>query len=229
MEPYDKEPTQDYPHHTEQTSNPPVSVTKVEDDDNIDEKDLKRSYLFGDSNDKDPDNKGYESHGMGGQSFGEQNVTRSGDDEANPSQNAGYDNDYFKRTEPLEEHPENNNFTPNSQQGAANTNMGQGDNTNDTGYREDPEQEKVGGGEPQVEGNINANGGTDQQYQTGTADNDGTSNQHQDGELQTKGSGSITEDDQNDGKADFKPEDNDKGPDYGSNSPEKEGSEVTGG
>jgi hypothetical protein len=228
-EPYDEEPTQNYPHHTEQTSNPPVSITKVEDDDGIEEKDLKRSFLFGDSNDKDPDNKGYESHGMGGQSFGEPNVTRSGDDAANTSQNAGYDNDYFKRTEPLEEHPENNNFKPAEQAGAANTNMEQGEKSqNDTGYREAPEQEKVGGGEPQVDSNTNPNGTGGQETQTGTADNDGTSGQKVDGELQTKGTGQITEDNQNDGKADYKPEDG-HGPDYGSNSPEQEGSKVTGG
>src|SRR5205823_8765196 len=105
MTPYDDEPTKDYPHHTEQTDNAPATAYKVDDDDNKEEKDLKRSYLFGTSEDKDPDHTGYESHGMGGQNFGEPNVTRSGDDPANKSRNAGYHNDYFKRTEPLEEHP----------------------------------------------------------------------------------------------------------------------------
>ncbi|MES2809400.1 MAG: hypothetical protein V4619_12280, partial [Bacteroidota bacterium] len=47
---------------------------------------------------------------MGGQNFGEKNVTPSGDDKNNPSQNAGYSNAYFKRTEPAEEHTESNNF-----------------------------------------------------------------------------------------------------------------------
>ena len=124
MTPYDKEATQDYPHHTEQTANPQVTIQKVEDNDELNEKDLKRSYLFGDSKDKNPDHAGYESHGMGGQNFGEANVTRSGDDQANPSQNAGYDNDYFKRTEPAEEHPEHQNFKPKAQEGEADPNMG---------------------------------------------------------------------------------------------------------
>lgn len=47
---------------------------------------------------------------MGGHSFGENNVTPSGDDKNNPSQNAGYSNEYFRRTEPAEEHTESNNF-----------------------------------------------------------------------------------------------------------------------
>lgn len=227
MVPYDKEPTQDYPHHTEQTANPPVSVTKVDDDDNADEKDLKRTYMFGDSKDDNPDRKGYESHGMGGQNFGEPNVTRSGDDPANPSQNAGYSNDYFKRTEPLEEHPEDQNFKPTSQEGAPNESQQDiGSGQDDVGYREDPEQEKVGGGEPEVNGDHSASGDSNQ-YQTGTADNDGSRNENKvDGDLQTKGTGRVTEDTQNDGKADYKPEDQ-SGPDYGSNSPDSEGSKVT--
>ncbi len=44
--------------------------------------------------------------------FGQNNLTFSGDDKANPSQYAGYDNAYFRRNEPSEEHPEDSNFIP---------------------------------------------------------------------------------------------------------------------
>jgi hypothetical protein len=53
---------------------------------------------------------------MGGQNFGKNNVTPSGDDKNNPSQNAGYTNAYFRRTEPAEEHTESNNFKPDEDQ-----------------------------------------------------------------------------------------------------------------
>jgi hypothetical protein len=53
---------------------------------------------------------------MGGHSFGDNNVTPSGDDKNNPSQNAGYTNEYFRRTEPAEEHTESNNFKPDEDQ-----------------------------------------------------------------------------------------------------------------
>lgn len=55
---------------------------------------------------------------MGGQKFGENNNTYAGDDKNNPSQNAGYTNEYFRRTEPAEEHPENTNFKVKDQEGA---------------------------------------------------------------------------------------------------------------
>lgn len=84
----------------------------VEDDNNLEEKDLKRNYLFGSSEDADANQPGMEGEGYGGHNFGKTVVTTSGDDPANPSQNAGSTNPYFKRTEPSEEHPENNNFKP---------------------------------------------------------------------------------------------------------------------
>jgi len=80
----------------------------VNDEAGVEEKDLKRNYLFGDAEIK-PVREGQP---MGGESFGENNITPSGDDENNPSRNAGYSNAYFARTEPAEEHPENSNFTP---------------------------------------------------------------------------------------------------------------------
>lgn len=91
-----------------------ANAYRVDDDDNLDEKDLKRSYIFGDSEEADAGQPGMEGEGMGGQNFGKSSVTTSGDDPANPSRNAGYENEYFRRTEPSEEHPENNNFKPDS-------------------------------------------------------------------------------------------------------------------
>lgn len=79
----------------------------VKDDEGVEEKDLKRSYLFGDAEMK-PVREGQP---MGGESFGQTILTPSGDDKNNPSRNAGYSNAYFGRTEPAEEHPENSNFT----------------------------------------------------------------------------------------------------------------------
>ena len=85
-----------------------ANASRVNDEaDEVTEKDLKRSYLFGDA-EMAPVREGQP---MGGESFGENNVTPSGDDESNPSRNAGYSNAYFGRTEPAEEHPENSNLT----------------------------------------------------------------------------------------------------------------------
>lgn len=101
---------------------PKAGGYKVEDDSNLDEKALKRSIFGG--KDANPDRPGYESHGMGGHAFGEMNETESGDSPGNPSRNAGYNNEYFRRTEPSEEHPENQNFKPHDQQGAPDEAMG---------------------------------------------------------------------------------------------------------
>jgi len=79
----------------------------VKDDEGVEEKDLKRSYLFGDAEMR-PVREGQP---MGGESFGANNLTPSGDDRNNPSRNAGYNNSYFGRTQPAQEHPENGNFT----------------------------------------------------------------------------------------------------------------------
>jgi hypothetical protein len=91
---------------------------------------------------------------MGGENFGANNVTPSGDDKNNPSQNAGYTNAYFRRTQPAEEHTESNNFKPLNQEGS-------------------PDYEKAQSGksdsdEKETESN--------QTYEEGTADNDGQSN-----------------------------------------------------
>jgi len=55
---------------------------------------------------------------MGGQKFGESSNTYAGDDKNNPSQNAGYTNEYFRRTEPSDEHPEDTNFKVKEQEGS---------------------------------------------------------------------------------------------------------------
>ena len=54
---------------------------------------------------------------MGGQKFGESGNTYAGDDKNNPSQNAGYTNEYFRRTEPADEHTEDINFKVKEQEG----------------------------------------------------------------------------------------------------------------
>src|ERR1700743_2218895 len=89
----------------------------VEDDNNLEEKDLKRSFLFGGDDDKKAGDPGMEGTGAGGHNFGKENLTPSDDDAANPSQYAGYTNPYFRRTEPSEEHPENSNFKSEAQSG----------------------------------------------------------------------------------------------------------------
>jgi hypothetical protein len=91
---------------------------------------------------------------MGGHSFGENNTTPSGDDKNNPSQNAGYSNEYFRRTQPAEEHTESNNFKPLDQEGK-------------------PDYEKAQSGKS---GDDEKETESSQTYQEGTADNDGQNN-----------------------------------------------------
>ncbi|CAN5185764.1 hypothetical protein BH09BAC6_BH09BAC6_33980 [soil metagenome] len=87
------------------------------DDDGVEEKDLERTFLFGDGGEENTQKPVREGEPMGGQAFGKNNNTPAGDDKNNPSQNAGYSNAYFARTEPSEEHPENSNFTAPKQDG----------------------------------------------------------------------------------------------------------------
>ena len=137
---------------------------RVEDDDNLEEKDLKRTYLFGDSKVKSTNDPGMEGQGMGGEHFGQNNLTPSGNDKANPSQNAGDNNAYFNRTQPSQEHPENSNFVARDQQGRPDVNKG---DPNIPGPNEVPDQQKVGEGKTENKPNPQQN------YQEGTADNDG--------------------------------------------------------
>jgi hypothetical protein len=100
--------------HQEQHTKP--NVQRIDDDHNAKEKDLKRNFLVGGAM-KNANSPGMEGEGMGGHKFGGDSHPPTGDDPANPSRNAGYSNAYFSRTEPMEEHPENNNFKDPSQQG----------------------------------------------------------------------------------------------------------------
>jgi hypothetical protein len=182
------------PNYARSADAPAAGGYKVEDDSNLEESDLKRTFFGGE--DANPDKPGYEAEGMGGQAFGEISETRSGDDLANPSRNAGYSNDYFKRTEPLQEHPENQNFKPKEQEGEPDMNEGK---TEVPGYREEPDQQKVGG----VEGEA-----PEQVTQEGTSDSDGDQQKVNQDESDTPGT------------AYYKPEDDKGTPDYGSNSPD---------
>ena len=133
--------------HNENSVKP--NAYRGEDDSNLDEKDLKTHYLFGDGKMKDPNAPGMEGQGMGGQAFGQNNLTPSGNDKDNPSQTAGTGNAYFNRTQPAEEHPENSNFKPgkeaNTYQEGTVDNDGKGnEQTNIPGPNELPDQQKVG-------------------------------------------------------------------------------------
>ena len=143
--------------HSEQDDHDKPRAYRVDDDDNLEEKDLKRTYLFGDSKVKSTDAPGMEGQGMGGEHFGQNNLTPAGDDKANPSRNAGYNNAYLTRTEPSEEHPEDSNFIAENQEGNPGNNSGQ----------PVPDQQKAG--EEKKEHKPNPQPG----YQEGTADNDG--------------------------------------------------------
>lgn len=116
-----------------------TNAYRVEDDNNKDEKDLTRF------DDKRPISEGQP---MGGENFGSNNVTRAGNDPANPAKNAGTSNAYFKRTEPAEEHPEDNNFKPDEKaaytEGTVDNDGESDDKPNIPGPGELPDQQKVG-------------------------------------------------------------------------------------
>jgi hypothetical protein len=141
---------------------------RVENDHNLEEKDLRRkAFMFG-SEEKTGNEPGMEGTPSGGQRFGKSSNTPAGDDKNNPSQNAGYTNEYFRRTEPSDEHPEYNNFKDPSQLGQSNYTettgavpTGQSDEANAAPVREDSEQNN------DTEDNRNE---SQQSYQKGTAD-----------------------------------------------------------
>ncbi|MBK0381092.1 hypothetical protein [Mucilaginibacter segetis] len=181
----------------------------VNDDNNKDENDLKTNYLFGKGDlEKSGNEPGMEGSPQGGQSFGENNNTPSGDDKNNPSQNAGYANGYFSRTEPSEEHPEDTNFKDPNQQGQSN-------------YTQAKDATKTGQSDSQHSGQLKneANESKSQEsYQEGTADGEDTNipGPNEVPEQQKVGEDNTSED----GKADYKPENGEGKPDYGSHSPE---------
>ena len=127
--------------HPEQHNDDKPRAYRVEDDDNLEEKDLKRSYLFGKGKMKSTDAPGMEGQGMGGSKFGQNNLTPAGNDKANPSQNAGYENANFRCNEPLEEHLENSNFVAQERQDSPDKDGGQ---PNIPGPNELSDQQKVG-------------------------------------------------------------------------------------
>ncbi|MDF2431529.1 MAG: hypothetical protein JWP44_1160 [Mucilaginibacter sp.] len=112
------------------------NASRVDDEDNITEDDLKRR-LFITDDDKKPVREG---SGEGGQNFGKSNSTPAANDKNNPSQYAGNTNAYFDRTEPMEEHPENYNFKDKRQEGEPDYSKAQPSSTITT---EAPKPEKV--------------------------------------------------------------------------------------
>jgi hypothetical protein len=155
------EPVNEQDEHLQQAENNRPNAYRVDDDKNVQEKDLKRSFLFGSHEEK----TGTEGTPVGGQNFGKNNLTPSGDDKNNPSQNAGYTNEYYRRTEPSEEHPEDSNFKANDQDGLPNYDDAQ---PYSKMKNEMPKPEKVerGNGE-------NDRPHEQESYYEGTDDNDG--------------------------------------------------------
>jgi hypothetical protein len=135
---------------------------REDDDDNIDQKDLERTYLFGQG--ENPANP-TEGKATGGKNFGQENNTPAGDDKNNPSQNAGYTNKYFARNEPSDEHPEDSNFTEKNQDGAPEYSKAQ---PNASGTDPKPDKVERGDGE-------NDRPNPQSPYREGTDDNDGAS------------------------------------------------------
>lgn len=147
----DNEFMNDVDSHSEQEEDKPSAYLIA--DENVEEKYLKKNILFGHSETKPV----MEGKPMGGHSFGENNITNAGDDKNNPSQNAGYSNAYFKRTEPSEEHPEFTNFKPQDQEGRSDY-----DKAMPQSSGEKQSDDKGDNPKPQ------------QDYQEGTADNSGS-------------------------------------------------------
>lgn len=161
-------------HNPEHHDNKP-NAYRVDDDDNLTEEDLQHGYPASKDDMKKQDAPGMEGHPMGGENFGQNNLTSSGDDKANPSQMAGNNNAYFGRTQPAEEHPENSNFTDPNQAGQSNYGQVM-DATNNTGQSDqqpegDKEENDDDGGEKRPH--------PQQPYREGTADDDGDSSQKQ--------------------------------------------------
>lgn len=151
----------------ELNQNTESTAYEVKDDDNLEEKDLKRSFLFGGEDEaKNGREPGMEGSPAGGQRFGHNSNTPSGDDKNNPSQLVGNNNGYMSRTEPSDEHPENNNFKDANQLGQSNyaqvadaATTGRSD-TENTGPQKDSKEDSGNKDEAEVS------------YQEGTADGD---------------------------------------------------------
>jgi len=152
----------DRDNHPEQQNNGQPNAYRVDDDNNITEKSLERN-LFGKSEDNMKPVR--EGEAMGGQSFGKNSNTPAGDDKNNPSQNAGYTNAYFARTEPSEEHPEDTNFKVKDQDGMPDYSKAQPQNAMNNEMPK-PEVPERGNGENDRPHK------SEPYYQEGTADNE---------------------------------------------------------
>lgn len=164
MEINDKELLNDKDNHSAPETVKP-NAWRVDDEENITEEKLERN-LYGKSEDNTSPVR--EGQPMGGQSFGKNSNTPAGDDKNNPSQNAGYGNAYFARTEPSEEHPENTNFTPGTQDGEPDYDKAQ-PSANISNESPKPEKVERGNGENDRPHKGNT-------YQEGTADNESEPN-----------------------------------------------------
>jgi len=136
---------------------------RTDDQENPDEDSL-QTGLPGESNTKPV----MEGRPMGGQNFGNNNVTPAGDDKNNPSRNAGSTNAFLARTEPLEEHPEDENFKPRSQDGSPDYSKAE-IKSNINNKMPKPEKVERGNGENDRPHKGNT-------YQEGTADNENEPN-----------------------------------------------------
>lgn len=156
----------DRDNHSKPANNDTPKAYRVEDENDLNEESLERS-LYGDS--KDNVKRVMEGSGMGGQNFGKNNNTPSGDDKNNPSQTAGNTNPYFARTEPSKEHPEDSNFKVETQDGQPDYSAAQSSASSENQPK--PEKTESGNGE-------NDRPHEEEPYTEGTADNESEPNVH---------------------------------------------------
>lgn len=160
---FDDEDVSDARNERGHAENNKPNAWRAQDDENTDEDSL-QTGLAGESNMKPV----MEGKPMGGHSFGQNNVTPAGDDKNNPSRMGGYDNAYFARTEPAEEHPEDTNFKSPNQQGRPDYIKAQS-TSKTTDEMPKPEKAERGNGENDRPHKGNT-------YQEGTADNENEPN-----------------------------------------------------
>lgn len=175
----------DWDDHSNKIADKP-NAWRIEDDRNLKEKNLERNLYGKSENNMKPVMEG---HAMGGHSFGKNSNTPSGDDKNNPSQNAGYTNAYFARTEPSEEHLENNNLKAKGQDGEPDYNKAQ---PYANWHNEAPKPEKVERGNGENDRPHKGN-----TYYEGTEDNENEPDTPEPNELpgQQKAGKDLDEDD----------------------------------
>lgn len=186
---------------------------RVEDDDNLEEKDLRRSYLFGKGDEeKGGDEPNMEAEGQGGHRFGEDNITPSGNDRNNPSQNAGNSNAYLAKTEPSDESSTTNFKDPNQ---LGQPNYSEANSAASTGQSDEENTAPVKEGS----GDSEANPQHPSETEGATQDDDNSVAGY--GELpEQQKVGGESGNTSKPGVADYRPEYDEGKPDYGSNSPE---------